>query len=520
MDRRTFLMHAGRAGGWLVLGGAALAACSDDGDRRSSGSGSGGGTGRSTTTVAPSTTDAAGVPTGSILDGPASSSPIDHVVVVMMENRSFDHWLGWLGGDETWLEQGRSRYGADFGVTANLEQTFAGLTGDVPTQHLRDLLSGGNPWRGCGHPDPGHGWDAGRAQRDGGFLAEGSGNDEFALGYYLGDDLPFTSRLAQRFTVCDHSFASILGPTYPNREYLHSGQSGGQKSNYLPLDEGGFTWETIWDRLDAAGVEHGYYYTDLPVTLLWGTRMTPWSATVDDYFQRCEDGTLPAVSFVDPGFLGGSRTDNHPHGDIRAGEAFVRDAFAAFARSPHWERGLFVLTYDEWGGFFDHVAPPRFTDDRASEDDQEDFGQAGFRIPTVLASPYARPGAVDSRVYDHTSVLRFLEWRFLGAPAEGPEGDGWWLTSRDRNALNLGATLVTEPTTDLDLDLDVEIAPASPACAEDAEAEGLAFRLGGPGQPGEDIGDPHAFELALEAGYFERLGFTPSPSLMARDWVV
>ncbi|HEU5149915.1 MAG TPA: alkaline phosphatase family protein [Iamia sp.] len=514
MDRRTFLMHAGRAGGFLVLGGAALAACSDDDGRgagRSSGpDGSGGG---SSTTAAPSTTDAQGVPAGSILDGPAADSGIDHVVVVMMENRSFDHWLGWLGGDETWLEQGRSRYGGDFGVTADLDQVFADPTGqEVSTQHLLELLDGGNPWRGCGHPDPGHGWDHGRVQRDHGFLADGSRNDPFALGYYLGDDLPFTSRLARRFTVCDHSFASLLGPTYPNREYLHSGQSGGQKTNYLPLDEGGFTWETIWDRLDAAGVPHGYFYTDLPTTLLWGTRMTPWASLVDDYFSRCEEGTLPAVSFVDPGFLGGSRTDNHPHGDVRAGERFVRDVFAAFARSPHWERGLFVLTYDEWGGFFDHVAPPTFADDRASDDDAEDFGQAGFRIPTVLASPYCRPGSVDSRVYDHTSVLRFLEWRFLGAPPEGTGGDGWWLTTRDRNALNLGASLVTEPTTELDLDLDVAIAPESPACAEDT-AEGLSW--GG----ADDIGDPHAFELALDAGYFERVGFTPSPTLMARDWV-
>ncbi len=510
MDRRTFLMHAGRAGGFLVLGGAGLAACSDDDDggRRSGGSSGSG----SSTTAAPSTTNAQGVPAGSILDGAAADSGIDHVVVVMMENRSFDHWLGWLGGDEAWLEQGRSRYGGDFGVTANLTQSFTDPSGqDVATAHMLEVLSGGNPWRGCGHPDPGHGWEHGRVQRDQGFLADGSRNDPFALGYYLGDDLPFTSRLARRFTVCDHSFASLLGPTYPNREYLHSGQSGGQKSNYLPLEEGGFTWETIWDRLEAAGVPHRYFYTDLPATLLWGTRMTQWASLVDDYFTQCEEGTLPAVSFVDPGFLGGSRTDNHPHGDIRAGERFVRDAFAAFARSPHWENGLFVLTYDEWGGFFDHVAPPTFPDDRASTDDAENFGQAGFRIPTVLASPYARPGSIDSRVYDHTSVLRFLEWRFLGAPPEGTDGDGWWLTTRDRNALNLGASLVTEPT--IDLDLDVDIAPESPACAEDAEAEGLS--LG----PGHDIGDPHAFEVALHQGYFERVGFTPSPTLMARDWV-
>ena len=459
MDRRTFLTRAGMTGGAIVLGGA-LGACSSDDDGASGGDGE---TRRTTTTVAPSTTSAEGVPTQSILDSPAASCPIEHVVVVMMENRSFDHWLGWLAGDETWLEQGRSRYGSSFSVAGLQSQTFAGPSGDEGTQHLLEMLSGGNPWRGCGFNDPGHGWESGRAQRDGGFLADGSGNDQFALGYYLGDDLPFTSQLARRFTVCDQSFASLLGPTYPNREYLHSAQSGGNTSNDLPLETGGFDWETIWDRLETAGVDHRYFYTDLPATLLWGERMTPWAGLVDEYFQRCEDGTLPNVAFVDPGFLGGSRTDNHPHGDVRAGEAFVRDAFKAFATSPQWEKGLFILTYDEWGGFFDHVAPPTFPDDRANADDLLNFGQAGFRVPVVLASPYARPGSVDSRTYDHTSVLRFLEWRFLGAPPEGTDGDGWWLTARDRNAKNIGATLVSEPTTDLDVDVDVEIDPQSRA---------------------------------------------------------
>lgn len=498
MDRRTFLQRAGLAGGALLAGGV-LAACSDDDEPGGAPRTTGGGGGSTTTTT----------PAGSILDSPASSAPIDHVVVVMMENRSFDHWLGWLSRDDAWLDAGRRAYGADFSVTAELDQTYPGPSGDVATAHLLDLLGGGNPWRGCGYGDPGHGWKHGRAQRDGGFLDPESRNDAFALGYYLGDDLPFTSRLARRFTVCDQSHASVLGPTYPNREYLHSAQSGGNKSNDFPESADGFGWETIWDRLDRAGVEAGYYYTDLPTLALWGPRLSDRVHPVDDYFGRCEEGTLPAVTFVDPGFLGGSRTDNHPHGDVRAGEAFQRDVFAAFARSPHWERGLFVLTYDEWGGFFDHVAPPRLDDDRASTVDEEDFGQAGFRVPTVLASPYARPGSIDHRQYDHTSILRFLEWRFLGAPAEGPLGDGWWLTARDRTARNIGATLVEQPTTELGLDLDVAIDPPSPECAPDHEEEAT---------PAAWVPEQHSFEHDLHAGHFERLGYQPKVSLMAQGW--
>src|SRR4029077_15659135 len=198
----------------------------------------------------------------------------------------------------------------------------------------------------------------------------------------------------------------------------------------------GFPWPTIFDRLTAAGVSWGYNYTDLPPTAARGPRPLPQLTPLDQYFQRCEQGQLPHVTVVDPGFLNGTRTDNHPHGDIRAGEGFVRDVFAAFARSPHWRNGLFVLTYDEWGGFYDHVTPPIVPDDRASTVDADNFGQAGFRVPTVLASPYVKPGFVNHRRYDHTSILRFLEWRFLGAPPEGPgqDSDSWYLTLRDRTA--------------------------------------------------------------------------------------
>ena len=126
---------------------------------------------------------------------------------------------------------------------------------------------------------------------------------------------------------------------------------------------------------------------------------------------------------VDPSFGGPGQNDDHPLADVRAGQAFLRNVFKAFVESPHWQHGAFISTYDEWGGWFDHVAPPHFPDDRANADDLLDFSQAGFRVPTVLASPYARPGMVDDRTYDHTSILRFLEWRFLGAPPEGP-GNG------------------------------------------------------------------------------------------------
>jgi phospholipase C len=443
------------------------------------------------------------------LDHPAGSSPISHVVILMMENRSFDHWLGWLSEDPTYLAAGQSRYGGSFSIDGSLAESYVDPGGvSRTTGHLPVLLAGEDPYRGCGHPDPGHGWNSGRRQRDAGFLATGTGNDRFATGYYLESDLPVSSALARRFTVCDRSHASILGPTYPNRQYLISAQCGTYKSNTIPA--GGYPWDTIVERLSAAGVSVRDYFVDVPSLALWGSRMTPFFSPIASYFDQCAAGTLPQVTLIEPGYLTGSRTDNHPHGDVRAGERFLRDVFAAFARSPHWENGLFILTYDEWGGFYDHLAPPILPDDLASAVDADNFGQAGFRVPTIMASPYVRPGWVDHQQYDHTSITRFLEWRFLGAPPVGPgvAGDSWFLRTRDRNANNIGASLVMAADLDIGMDLDVAVDLPSPACA----GEGAAV-------DGAPLGDKHAFEESLDAGYFDEIGFTVQPSPMVRQWV-
>jgi phospholipase C len=334
--------------------------------------------------------------------------------------------------------------------------------------------------------------------------------------------MPFTTQLAREFTVFDRWHSSVLAATYPNRAYLHSGQSGTYMGNTLPFATGGYDWETVWDRLMAAGVSTGYYYTDLPTLALWGGRLGNITRPIDEYFAQAQAGTLPKVVFVDPAFLTGNRTDDHPHADIRAGQRFLRDVFAAFARSKHWRRGAFVLIYDEWGGFYDHVKPPVLPDNRASTVDLENFGQAGFRVPAVLASPYARRGYADHTLYDHTSVLRFLEWRFLGAPARGPgkPGQNWFLTERDRNANNLGASLAAEPVNRrVGINLDVVLTDPSPPCdavGAPAGGPGTAVRRPLGARPPEP--EQHAFEQAYEAGWFERVGFRVEPSLMTKRW--
>jgi phospholipase C len=447
INRRQFLQRAGMTGGALAAA-AALPACH---------------------TVFPVGDTA---PNHQHDQSPVDS-PIDTVVIVMMENRSFDHWLGWLGDDQAYLATGASMYGKYFRVNADNRLTYQGPSGPQDTEHMIGWSYLTNPWRGCDQSDPNHGWTAGRVQRDQGFLAAGANDDLLPIGYYESQDLPFTQQFVRRFTIFDDYHASVLGPTYPNREYLHSGQSGGNMTNAFPTGPDGFEWTTIWDRLGAASVPAGYYASDLPVLALWGSRMQPYLHTLDDYYTQCANGTLPRVVMVDPSFIGAGENDDHPLADVRAGQAFMRNVFKAFAESPHWEHGLFISTYDEWGGWFDHVAPPHFPDDRANANDALDFSQAGFRVPTVLASPYARQGMVDDRTYDHASILRFLEWRFLGAPPEGPgaDTDTWFLTRRDRYASNIGASLSSVPVEmDLNFNINVPIAPPSPACGSGAGA--------------------------------------------------
>src|SRR5262249_22785576 len=148
----------------------------------------------------------------SMLDGAPADSGIDTVVIAMMENRSFDSYFGWLARDERYLEHGKSRYGRSFAINGKSFQEFRG-PGGTPVKTFRRVLSHDpEPWRGCGHPDPDHSWDGGRAERDGGFLSPHSDNDDFALSYFEGADLPVYNLLARRFTVCDRWHASLLGP--------------------------------------------------------------------------------------------------------------------------------------------------------------------------------------------------------------------------------------------------------------------------------------------------------------------
>lgn len=335
---------------------------------------------------------------------PPDASGIDHIVLVMMENRSFDHYLGWLPGAD--------------GQQAGLSYRDRN---DVlhATHHLRDF-------QGCAHPDPDHSFEGGRAELNGGrcdgWLRAGS-NDEFAIGYYTADDLAFYGNAAPYWTACDRYFSAIMAETYPNRFYQHAAQTD-RIHNSSTVS----TLPTIWDRLAEAGLRGRYYYYDAPFLALWGDKYLPISAPYAAFLADCRTGNLPEVAFVDPKFLdedSGTSADDHPHADIRAGQSFLNQVYDAVTSGPAWERTLLVINYDEWGGFFDHVAPA------VAPDTNPQWGLRGFRVPGLVISPLARRGYVAHDVYDHTSVLKTVEWRWNLRP----------LSPRDSAARNIAEVL-------------------------------------------------------------------------------
>jgi len=369
--------------------------------------------------VARASTANLALPSNGLVLRPART-PVEHLVVVMMENRSVDHYLGWYGAEN-----------ADFDARSHATYTDLRQGPDGPPISTESWgQAGRDNFHGRGFADPSHGWTGGRAERNGGqcdgWMDPSTGNDELALATYEAADIPVWARLVRDYQAYDRWFCSLLGPTQPNRYYLHSATSGGLKDNSLPPELAedhpewtfGWDWPTIWTLCKNAGVTATYYYSNLPQIAFWGARHLEHARPIAEYYAQAAAGTLPQLSIIDPWYIApaGISNDDHPHADIRLGQAFLSDVIEAFGTSPCYRKGALVVTYDEWGGFWDHVDPPQVADDRATPADPggpEDFGQVGFRIPSAIMSPWTRtrPGRtskVDHRVYEHSSVIKFV----------------------------------------------------------------------------------------------------------------
>ncbi len=336
--------------------------------------------------------------------------PIKHIIVMMKENRSFDHLFGELSKsgqpDAEAVPAGFSNPDANGVAVARYHETTT-----------------------CDKSDPPHQWNEMHAQWDNGkmdgFVKSGvnsspASDGHFTIGYYDGSDIPFYYWLANTFALADHHFPSVLSGTWANRAYLVAGTSNGIKNTAMdPMLSG---VPLIFDQLDTANVSWDVYTDDLApleFSVAWGMRK-PWKKTAE-FLRAVGDGTLPSVSFIDANGLFTPADDEHPPNDVQAGEGWTRGMIDAVMKSPLWPTTVVFYTYDEAGGFADHVPPPTSC---APSPDQAEFTQLGIRVPLVAVSPWAKRHFVSHVVHEHTSILRFIQLVF-NLPA---------LTKRDANS--------------------------------------------------------------------------------------
>ena len=345
--------------------------------------------------------------------------PIEHIVIYMQENHSYDSYFGTLPRGDGFT----MRHGVPQNSCVDVEGRV------VPVTHAPDTCQQG---RGVSQN-----WVSTHRQIDGGRMDGFLFDDNYnAMRYWDGTDLPFYWSLASTFPLCDRWFASAPAQTYPNRMYLQAGTcqdliaTDTAKAFNMPHPAGG----TIWDKLNAFGISWLDYAFDLPDILLF---KRTYDANVDkvrsypQFLADCAAGTLPSVSIVSPGVA--SYTEENPS-DIQLGEAYSSAIVNAVMHSPAWPRTALLFMYDEHGGYYDHVAPPPAIppDDIApavapAPGAPAAWDRYGLRVPAYVISPWARRDYVSHVVHDHTSVLRFIETKFnLGA-----------LTRRDANADNL-----------------------------------------------------------------------------------
>jgi phospholipase C len=379
--------------------------------------------------------------------------PFDHVVVVMMENHSFDNLLGALS---------RPHPGADgltFDGAGEATNSNPGGPGTPPEVSAFPLANTAQAKHVA------QSWKATHEQIDGGAM-DGfvrSANAAEPMGYYTPEVLPFAYSLASTFTLANRWFCSVPGPTYPNRRFLLAGTAyGGTVTGVDTLLDSPPPHGTIFDRLSDRHISWANYFTDIPMTAVIPSIVLKHLGhhhMIDRFFHDCRAGSLPAVSFVDPAvgalssiasavaslpsvvkdalkLLGAdvrdippAETEEDPQ-DMYYGETWAHKVIEAVLRSPSWSRTLLIYTYDEHGGYYDHVPPPSAVapDDIPPKlqpgDPPGDYGMYGPRVPAVVVSPYSRPGGVSNVVCDHTSVLATIESKW-NLPA---------LTNRDANA--------------------------------------------------------------------------------------
>ena len=312
-----------------------------------------------------------------------ASGPISKIVVVLQENHTFDNYFG----------------------------TFPGADGTAGKSILLPVTPGAAPSVAPTHSptltpaDLNHNWPAAHSDYDGGRMdgfvySEGSAG---TMAYFDGTDLARYWSAARRYVLCDRYFTSVMSESAPNHLYLVAASSGGLRDDRVPPT---LPFPPIFAQLDARGISWKVYgFTDWYSRFEYvqgspsaRARLVAGSAFATDLAR----GDLPDVSWI-IGAVGG---DEHPPKNVQAGEASVADGVLnAVGASPYWPSAAIFVTWDDYGGFYDHVPPPAV----------DPMGY-GFRVPCLVDTPFARGGAIDSTVHDHTSILKFIETRFGLSP--------------------------------------------------------------------------------------------------------
>jgi phospholipase C len=368
---------------------------------------------------------------------PGKLSDIKHIVLLMQENRSFDHYFGTLSGVAGFddpraikLSTGRSVFYQPDAVNPD---------GYTLPFHLNTNTSSAQAI-----PSTSHAWNVQHQALNSGandswlpaHRAADGANGPYTMGYYTRADIPFHYALADAFTVCDHYHCSILGPTWPNRMYWMTGTidpngvgGGPILDNSAP--NGGYTWTTYAERLTAAGVSWKVYQqSDVDGKNMLNEfaqfQNAPTSSTLSTSGQQFQpvgafeydarNDNLPTVSWILPSDV----DSEHPNDTPAAGAAYIASKIDAIAANPEvWAKTVFILSYDENDGLFDHVVPPippagtpdefvTLTSSDGTAGDGLPIG-GGFRVPCIIVSPWTAGGYVASETFDHTSQLRFLE---------------------------------------------------------------------------------------------------------------
>ena len=439
----------------------------------------------------------------------ANAPQIDHIVVLMLENRSFDHILGTAPGVEGVLDSGgrprtdlvnhadptdatstayQPKIGAQFGTPKDQETSggrYGGPSHSFPsgTEQLFGVKTVGSgnkettPYQG-GAPATVPVANSGFVLNFIGELKRGFSSNDTTLGeqqakaaaggqedpvrevmeVFTADQLPAIHTLAAEFCVCDHWHSEVPGPTEPNRLFMHAATSTGLSYNPWRYDI--LNVPTIYDRVESAGRDWAMYGFDLFDSSNFDSINGKPQAKLQfsQFLDDASAGKLPFYTFLCPRYAdapkGRANSQHAPH-DVRYGDKLIADIYQAVRNGPGWEKTLLIVTYDEHGGFYDHVKPPAaeapdsavspnaFMEEEVQKYNKTyltspeysfDFSSLGFRVPALLVSPWVDKGVVDGTVYRHTSVLRYIE-DLLGAKP---------LTKRDATATSFSSRLSRE----------------------------------------------------------------------------